>query len=164
MNLDLRYNSLEGSIPMSLFSLPLLQKLQLSYNHFSDQLPEFFNVSSYQLDTLDLSSNNLEGPIPMSIFELRGLQNLLLSLNNFSGSWQLNAFQQLRNLSNLGLSHNSLLIEYNGVNYSSFPKIESLGLASTKLKTVPDFLRNHSNLVILDLSDNQIHGEIPNWI
>ena len=27
VNLDLRYNSLEGSIPMSLFSLPLLQKL-----------------------------------------------------------------------------------------------------------------------------------------
>ncbi|KAM4078979.1 hypothetical protein ACB094_09G081500 [Castanea mollissima] len=164
VNLDLRYNSLEGSIPMSLFSLPLLQKLQLSYNHFSGQLPEFFNVSSYQLDTLDLISNNLEGPIPMSIFELRGLQNLLLSSNNFSGSWQLNAFQQLRNLSNLGLSHNSLLIEYNGANSSSFPKIESLGLASTKLKTVPDFLRNQSNLVILDLSDNQIHGKIPKWI
>nr|POE81968.1 receptor-like protein 12 [Quercus suber] len=164
VNLDLRYNSLEGSIPMSLFSLPLFQKLQYSYNNFPGQLPEFFNISSYQLDTLDLISKNLEGPIPMSIFELRGLQNLLLSSNNFSGSWKLNAFQQLRNLSNLGLSHNSLLIECNGANSSSFPKIESLGLASSKLKTVPDFLRNQSNLVILDPSDNQILGEIPNWV
>ena len=62
VNLDLGYNSIEGSIPMSLFSHPSIQKLQLSNNKFSGGLQEF-NFSSYPLDTLDLSSNNLEGPL-----------------------------------------------------------------------------------------------------
>jgi Leucine-rich repeat (LRR) protein len=62
VNLDLRYNSIEGSIPLSLFSRPSLQKLQLSNNKFSGRLQEF-SVSSKLLDTLDLSSNNLEGQL-----------------------------------------------------------------------------------------------------
>ena len=164
-NLDLRSNSLDGSIPVSLFSLPSLQKLQLSNNQFSGRL-NHFSVSSYLLDTLDLSSNYLEGPVPMSVFEIHDLKFLSLSSNNFSGSLQLNKIQQLRNLSYLDISHNSLSIEYNGTNssLSSFPKITTLRLASSKLKTFPDFLRNQSKLRILDLSNNQIHREIPNWI
>uniref|UniRef100_A0A2N9I208 Leucine-rich repeat-containing N-terminal plant-type domain-containing protein n=1 Tax=Fagus sylvatica TaxID=28930 RepID=A0A2N9I208_FAGSY len=42
--------------------------------------------------------------------------------------------------------------------------LQNLSLASNKLKTFPDFLRNQTILAILDLSDNQIHGQIPNWI
>ena len=46
---------------------------------------------------------------------------------------------------------------------SSFSQIEILHLASNKLKTFPEFLRNQANLYKLDLSNNQIQGEIPNW-
>ena len=46
----------------------------------------------------------------------------------------------------------------------SFPHFSTLKLASCKLRAVPDFLKNQSKLTILDLSKNQIHGEIPNWI
>ena len=42
--------------------------------------------------------------------------------------------------------------------------LQNLSLASNKLKTFPDFWRNQTILAILDLSDNQIHGQIPNWI
>jgi Leucine-rich repeat (LRR) protein len=89
-----------------------------------------------------------------------------LSSNNFSGSLQLNMIQQLGNLSEMSLSHNNLLIEYTeyGSSLSSFPQMVTLSLASDKLKTFPDFLRNQSKLTDLDLSDNQINGEIPNWI
>ncbi|XP_075639325.1 uncharacterized protein LOC142611159 [Castanea sativa] len=163
VNLDLGYNSLEGNIPVSLLSLPSLQTLQLSNNQFSGQLNEFSNVSSCQLKTLDLSSNYLEGPIPMSIFELRDIGNLLLSPNKFNGSLQFNVIQQLRNLFDLDLSYNSLLIEYNGTSssLSSLFQVTKLKLASCKLKIFLDFLVNLSNLTILDLSNNQIHGEIP---
>ncbi|XP_048439506.1 receptor-like protein 6 isoform X1 [Pyrus x bretschneideri] len=164
MHLDLSSNQLDGTIPPSLFSLPLLQKLQISNNHFSGQLPEFANNSV--LDTLDLSGNNLEGPIPMSISNLRGLKVISLSSSNFSGSFPLSALQQIRNLSSLDLSYNSLLITSADINssYSSFPQLTTLKLSSTKLRKFPHFLRNQSNLRILDLSQNQIHGEIPNWI
>ncbi|XP_059428707.1 receptor like protein 22-like [Corylus avellana] len=166
VTLDLHYNSLNGSIPISLFSLPLLQTLQLSNNQFSGQLNEILNVSSHLLDTLDLSSNNLEGPIPMSVFELQRLNILSLSSNNFNGSLQLNVIQQLSNLLHLDLSYNRLLIEYNGTNssFSSFPQIATLILASSKMKKFHDFLRNQSKLTYLDLSDNQIEGDIPNWL
>nr|POF00853.1 receptor-like protein 12 [Quercus suber] len=163
VNLDLGNNSLEGNIPDSLFSLPSLQILRLSNNQFSGRLE--FHVSSHLLNTLDLSSNNLEGPVPMSVFELRNLKILSLSSNNFSGSFQLNKIQQLRNLSNLDLSYNSLSIEYiETSSSSSFPQISTLKLASCKLKTCPDFLINQSKLTMLDLSNNEIPGKIPNWI
>ncbi|KAM4090661.1 hypothetical protein ACJW30_09G078700 [Castanea mollissima] len=152
VQLYLQDNSLEWSIPASLFSLPSLRKLNLGNNNFSGQLHEF--------------SNQLLGrPIPMSIFELQGLRSLTLSSNSFNGSLQLNLIQQLRNLTHLDLSNNNLLIEYNGTNssLSSFIQIGTLKLASNKLKTFPEFLRHQANLRHLDLSDNQIHGKIPNW-
>ncbi|RXI01477.1 hypothetical protein DVH24_014826 [Malus domestica] len=164
VNLDLRHNLLNGTIPPSVFSLPMLQKLQLSNNEFSGKLPEFGATSV--LDTLDLSSNKLEGPIPKSILNFRGLKMLLLSSNNFTGSFLLNHIQQLKNLSSLDLSYNSLSINYNNTNssHSLFPNITTLKLVSGNLRRIPGFLRNQSKLTTLDLSQNQIHGEIPNWI
>ncbi|KAG6643447.1 receptor-like protein 6 [Carya illinoinensis] len=137
--LDLQNNFLTGIIPVSLFSLPLLRRLILSNNSFSGQLNEFSNVSSDQLIEVYLDSNNLEGPIPMSVFELRGLRFLTLASNNFNGS----------------LKHDDMIQQL------SSPK--NLDLPS-QLKKFPDFLRNQSNLHHLDLSNNQIHGEIPSWI
>ena len=164
VNLDLDNNSIEGSIPLTLFSHPSLQKLQLSKNKFSGGLQEF-NVSSYSLNTLDLSGNNLKGPLPMSVIKLKGLKSLSFSSNKFNGSFQLDSIQQLTNLSSLDLSYNELSVNY-GVTASSlsFPHFSTLKLASCKLRAVPDFLKNQSKLTILDLSKNQIHGEIPNWI
>ncbi|KAB2630477.1 receptor-like protein 12 [Pyrus ussuriensis x Pyrus communis] len=164
VSLHLRHNLLNGPIPPSVFSLPMLQKLQLSDNQFSGHLHGFANNSV--LDTLDLSSNKLEGPIPVSIFTFSELKILSLSSNNFSGAFLLNSLQQLRNLSSLDLSYNSLLINYDSSrsSFSSYPRITTLKLASGKLGVFPDFLRYQSQLRYLDLSLNQIHGEIPNWI
>nr|XP_011465929.1 PREDICTED: receptor-like protein 12 isoform X3 [Fragaria vesca subsp. vesca] len=164
--LDLGGNMLNGNIPSALFSLPLLESLILFDNQFSGHFPEISNISSYFLKRLYLSINNLEGPIPMSIFDLEGLESLDLSSNNFSGSFLLNSLQHLRNLSSLDLSHNSLSLSHDATNYSRFyfPQFEYLELASGKLRTFPHFLRNQFELQTLDLSDNQIQGNIPNWI
>ncbi|CAL8997618.1 unnamed protein product [Prunus brigantina] len=170
--LALDSNLLHGSIPVSPFSLPVLWSLGLSQNQFYGQLPEFANISSNSLETLDLSGNHLEGPIPTSIFNLRELDKLQLSSNHFSG-FPFNGPQQPKFLSSLDLSNNSLLIDYNGIGLayngssptsSSFLYIEQLVLSSNKLRAFPDFLRNLSGLNDLDLSENQIQGEIPNWI
>ncbi|KAG6640234.1 hypothetical protein CIPAW_10G158600 [Carya illinoinensis] len=166
VNLDLRDNSLNGSISVSLFSHLSLRYLQLPNNQFSGELNQIPNISSNVLEYLDLSTNNLEGAIPVSVFNFRGLKILSLSSNNLTGSVQLNMIHQLTNLSSLDLSYNSLSIEFNrtGSPSSSFPNITTLKLASSKLKVFPDFLRNQSKLVVLDLSDNEIGAEIPYWI
>ncbi|KAF3448069.1 hypothetical protein FNV43_RR08777 [Rhamnella rubrinervis] len=163
--LDLRYNSLNGSLPSSLFALPSLKKIQLSYNKFSGQVPDFKNVSSSILDTLDLNSNHLEGPVPRSIFKLKNLSILSLSSNKFNNTIELVMIKELGNLTTLDLSYNDLSVNVreNDSTLSSFPKISTLKLASCKLRRFP-YLKNQSKLLYLDLSDNEIDGEIPNWI
>ncbi|KAB1224401.1 Receptor-like protein 12 [Morella rubra] len=166
--LDLNDNLLEGSIPSSLFSLPSLQYLFLGYNRFSGQVDEIFNISAVQFFEIDLSGNNLEGPIPMSLFDLPHLEYLSLSSNNFNGSFQLNLiFQLFRSLLILDLSANNLSIECSQTNFSLFSSVLppiTLRLAFSKLNSFPDCLRNQSNLLSLDLSNNHIQGEIPKWV
>ncbi|CBI18148.3 unnamed protein product, partial [Vitis vinifera] len=165
VTLDLRNNSLNGSLPMHLFSLSSLQKIQLSNNQFSGPFSEFEVKSFSVLDTLDLSSNNLEGPIPVSLFDLQHLNILDLSFNKFNGTVELSSYQKLRNLFTLSLSYNNLSINAS-VRNPTLPllsNLTTLKLASCKLRTLPD-LSTQSGLTYLDLSDNQIHGTIPNWI
>ncbi|KAK3227357.1 hypothetical protein Dsin_007219 [Dipteronia sinensis] len=157
---DLRFNSFNGIIPPPLFELPSLQKLQLASNQFEGLLPEFSNASSSVLDTIDLSGNRLEGSIPKSVFEISTLNILLLSSNKFNGTVQLDSI--LRNLTRLELSYNSLSV--NASSYSPFlSQITTLKLASCNLSGIPN-LKNQSRLFHLDLSQNQISGEVPNWI
>nr|XP_048319540.1 receptor like protein 27-like [Ziziphus jujuba var. spinosa] len=165
VDIDLRNNSLNGSVPPSLFSLPLLQKIQLSNNQFDGPVLVFPNASSTVLDTLDLSSNNLQGPIPLSIFKFKKLSILSLSSNNFNGTIPLDSILSIANLTSLDLSYNNLSVnaDVNDPTLSSFSNIRTLKLAACKLRIFP-YLKNQSKLVNLDLSQNQIHGEIPNWI
>ncbi|XP_027337243.1 receptor-like protein 7 [Abrus precatorius] len=167
VSIDLGDNFLNGRIPSSLFTLPSLQVLMLSYNKFDEVLEEFSNASSSLLEMLDLSGNYLQGPIPFSIFHLKRLGLLQLSSNKFNGTIQLDMIQHLPKLTTLDLGLNNLSIDVtneDGHDVSSFPNLNNVMLASCKLRTIPNFLRNQSSLLFLDLSSNQIEGTIPNWI
>ncbi|XP_058111947.1 receptor-like protein 35 [Magnolia sinica] len=164
IKLDFSNNSLSGTIPSSFFSLPSLEELYLPDNQFSGQLDEFHNASS--LRWIILCNNNLEGPIPMSIFQLPKLEVLLLTSNNFSGDMDLGLFLNLKNLWSLSLSDNTFSVHDGGSNSTSasFPHIKYLYLKSCNISKFPGILRNQERLCALDLSDNRINGEIPNWI
>ncbi|KAK8993186.1 hypothetical protein V6N11_033289 [Hibiscus sabdariffa] len=162
---DLSYNSLHGRIPSSLVALPSIELVQLSNNQFDGELIGFPKVRQSLLNILDLSNNQLQGSIPANVFELDRLKVLSLSSNKFNGTVWLGDVQKLVNLTVLDLSHNNLYVtatpSYSTL--SPFPKITTLKLASCKLKEFPD-LKNQSKLIYLDLSQNQISGEIPSWI
>ncbi|CAI9301555.1 unnamed protein product [Lactuca saligna] len=160
---NLRFNTFNGSIPSSLFNLQQLQKIQLSNNNFDGVLTDFSNPSASLLDTLDLSSNKLKGQIPKSFFQLRRLNILLLSSNNLNGTIYTKDFQGLSNLTTLDLSFNNLSIITSPIPLLNLPKFFSLKLASCNLHKFPK-LQNQSRLINLDLSDNKIDEEIPNWI
>ncbi|KAI3879982.1 hypothetical protein MKX03_020390 [Papaver bracteatum] len=164
--LDLDSNSLNESIPASLFTLPSLENLNLAQNQFTGVVGEFYNGSFSQLEFLDLSDNKLQGRVPMSIFEMPKLHKLLLSGNNFSDSISLDMiFHKFKNLSDLNLSGNRLSVNTTTPSADSalYPKLEYLGLSSCNLTQFPIFLKYQSQMQSLDLSNNQIHGEIPNW-
>ncbi|KAG4936927.1 hypothetical protein AAZX31_18G186700 [Glycine max] len=167
LTVNLGDNSLNGKIPLTLFTLPSLQELTLSHNGFDGLLDEFPNVSASKLQLIDLSSNKLQGPIPESIFHINGLRFLQLSANEFNGTIKLVMIQRLHNLHTLGLSHNKLSVDIivnDDHDLSSFPSMKYILLASCKLREFPGFLRNQSQLNALDLSNNQIQGIVPNWI
>lgn len=165
VSVDLSENSLEGEIPASLFLLPALETLLLSNNKFSGMTEASMNGLS-PIQTLDLSANKIQGSIPRMLFELQNVSTLNLSLNMFSGSLELTDFQKLTRLGSLDLSYNNLSAHVNEEegSFSSLPpQLWILRLASCKLQKLP-YLANHSLLAMLDLSDNELDGEIPSWM
>ncbi|CAN1813401.1 Receptor-like protein 7 [Linum perenne] len=164
-SLDLSHNKLTGKIPNELTGLTFLSCMDLSGNNLVGRIPTIAQ-SLTLLEYLDLSNNHLQGPIPRSLSELPSLYTLLLSSNRFRGSVQLSWFQTLQNLTVLDLSYNNLTVDAsinNSSPSSTFPQLETLGLASCNLRTFPE-LGNLSELSVLHLSDNNISGVVPRWI
>ncbi|KAK8563937.1 hypothetical protein V6N13_005843 [Hibiscus sabdariffa] len=168
-SLDLRRNSFSGTVPPTLFQIQSLKVMDLAENQFCGGFSDVKDELSSQLEIIDLSHNELQAQFPMFVFEIQGLVHLSLSWNKLSGLIPLSAFQKLKNLGTLDLSYNNLSVDSSFTNLPSplfppFPNVFSLNLASCNLTKFPEFLRNLSNLAYLDLSSNQIHGEIPSWI
>ncbi|KAH0774370.1 hypothetical protein KY290_011507 [Solanum tuberosum] len=181
--LDLSNNSFTGPFPASILGLTHLEYLDMSSNSLSGPLPS--NQSMLQkLTSVDLSYNSLNGTIPSWVFRLpllssvslqhnrfRGLaeeviktnptlKQLLLSNNQLSGSFP-QSLVNLTNLETLGISSNNITID-EGMNIT-FLSLSSLFLSSCELKDFPHFLRNVNTLEVLDISNNKICGQIPNW-
>ncbi|XP_015059994.1 receptor-like protein 7 [Solanum pennellii] len=184
---ELRYlclskNTFIGSFPSTIVSLTHLQELDLSSNSLSGPLPNNFSMLQ-KLTELGLWNNSLNGIIPSSLFSLPLLGKLCLDNNRFSGlpnelktnptlvrlglsHNQLSGFfpqslVNLTNLSTLDLSSNNITID-EGIQIT-FPNLEILQLSSCELKDFPHFLKNVKKLWVLDISNNKIRGEIPNW-
>ncbi|XVF79304.1 hypothetical protein PTKIN_Ptkin14bG0210800 [Pterospermum kingtungense] len=156
------HNLIKGTVPSWLFALPLLNLLDLSNNQL-DGFNDEFQVNSSQLRDLDLSNNKLHGQVPRSLFELVHLNHLSLSSNNMTGSLDLEMISKLKHLSSLDLSYNNLVLSSSSpVNYT-FPMFRSLHLSSCNLSEFPILLKDSKLVEEIDLSDNKIHGQVPEW-
>ncbi|KAK3439603.1 hypothetical protein EUGRSUZ_C04067, partial [Eucalyptus grandis] len=189
--LNLSANRLEGNIPSKLGSIKYLSVLDLSHNNFSGGLPIQLLDSNSSLYTINIAYNNLQGEIIFSddtmTLNLRCLQlehnmftrdlcflsslvNLLLLdiSNNFFIGKLPRLIANMSSLRLLDLSKNQLncLIPQGLFN---LPKLD------TPIETYPSeweqiecsivhLLPNSSNLVTLDLSENEFFGSIPHWL
>ncbi|KAG1363520.1 receptor protein kinase TMK1 [Cocos nucifera] len=129
---------LSGSLPKDFNKLEMLNNLGLQRNNFSGPLPSFSGLSNLQYAYL---GGNVFGTIPSDFFV--GLTNLqVLSLNenplNQSTGWMLP-----QELENSALLTNLSLISCNLVG------------------PLPDFLGKMSSLKVLQLSYNNLSGDIP---
>ncbi|GKF48957.1 leucine-rich repeat-containing protein [Tanacetum coccineum] len=116
---------------------------------------------------LDLSYNNqLRGQIDMQTFrQLTNLTYLELSSNNFSGELELDTLlSSLTNLDWLDLSYNGFSVTTINANHYVNPGFWLLNLDSCKMKVFPESCRALKQLQDLDLSGNEIHGQIPHWV
>ncbi|XP_059650381.1 probable LRR receptor-like serine/threonine-protein kinase At4g36180 [Cornus florida] len=141
-----------GPIPSSFANLTQLVLLDLAYNMFTGPIPSF----SKNISIIYLDHNSLSGTIPSLLLNIPSLTQIDLSFNKFDG--------QVDEISNASSSLLEILNLRNNNLQGSFPclSLSSEGLLNL-LKSFPD-LKNQSLLIELDLSDNQLEGEIPNWI
>ncbi|KAJ9679437.1 hypothetical protein PVL29_021386 [Vitis rotundifolia] len=136
-----------------------LTVLDLSFNHFNHEIPNWlFNLTTSLL-LLDLSYNSLKGHIPNTILELRYLNFLDLSHNQLIGQIP-EHLGQLKHLDYLSLEYNS----FDGPIPSSLGDLSSLGYLSlygNRLNgTLPSSLWLLSNLQSLLIGNNSLADKI----
>ncbi|XP_010495855.1 PREDICTED: receptor-like protein 12 [Camelina sativa] len=160
---DINENSFSGPVPSSLFMIPSLIELNLGRNHFTGPL-EIVNFFSSQsnLSKLYIGENNFSGPIPGSISKLVGLSELSHSFWNTGGDLvDFSIFLHLKSLTSPDLSGIHLNISSTLHLPSS---MRNLVLSSCNIDEFPKFLQNHTSLYNLDISANQIEGQLPEWL
>ncbi|KAL2532448.1 Leucine-rich repeat (LRR) family protein [Abeliophyllum distichum] len=153
-------NKLEGTIPLSFNGLKNLKRLELQGNGLSGDFPELTQLSNLNfldasdnavsgnlpanfpasLIELSMRNNQIEGNIPSSVINCAYLQVMDLSHNRLSGSVPPSLFTH-PSLQQLTLSYNQ---------YDSVPVPGNSGLTS--------------ELISVDLSNNNIHGFLPGFM
>ncbi|XWS34311.1 hypothetical protein CRYUN_Cryun21dG0029300 [Craigia yunnanensis] len=157
--LNLSHNFLKDSLPLSLFHMPNLEQLDLSYNDFFGSIPESINLPSIQI--LEISSNSLNGSLPSHIcVNSTRIWFLSLAVNYFSGNI-LPGLGICSSLQQLCLGMNGLT---GGITEDIFQlqNLNFLGLMNNNfLGKLSPGIANLSNLVHFDISSNNFSGEIP---
>ncbi|XP_011069371.1 receptor-like protein 12 [Sesamum indicum] len=182
-------NNLSEEIPRSISEIPSISFLSLAANKFTGslKLEAFQNLDN--LTSLDLSSNSLTIGTDQPDLMFPQLQELKLSKCNLTEfPTFLKKQDQLRilNLSNNQIegyvpkwlwtsSLNELDLSQNAVDFPEEPNqgdnansilspLVKLAMRSCKVFRFPEFLKLLDGLWYLDLSGNNIEGQVPNWI
>ncbi|KAM1592750.1 hypothetical protein TB1_035921 [Malus domestica] len=133
--LNLNANNLTGELPRALTNLTELTELRISSNKFTGKIPDFFQ-SWKQLQKLEIQASGFQGPIPSSISVLSNLKELRISDIGGEGS----EFPPLSSMTSM----NRLMLR-------------SCGLSGS----IPHYIPTMANLIVLDLSFNNLEGNIP---
>ncbi|KAL4618734.1 hypothetical protein ACB092_06G032400 [Castanea dentata] len=149
-----------GKIPF-LTNLTKLSAVDLSYNQLTSQIGEFQPNNSLQY--LRLENNRLYGSLPRSISNLVNLKELNIASNDLSGIVELDKSTNLEELETLDVSNNSRLLGIKSNSNYTFPNLQKLNLSSCNITEFPNFLKSSKLLKKLDLSNNRISSQIPEW-
>jgi Leucine-rich repeat (LRR) protein len=150
-------NSLSGSIPFTIGSVPGLAYLEMNDNLLAGEIPQqLAKCTSLQL--LDLGHNNLTGSLTYQLPSLLQLQVLKLSNNHFNGG-----------IPDL-LSTNLLYIDLSGnllsgpitSKFFKLPWLQNLRLQNNLLTgSIPKNVKDCRYLLELQLGGNNLTGTMP---
>ncbi|KAK8358682.1 hypothetical protein V6Z11_A04G039200 [Gossypium hirsutum] len=132
--------------------------INMSFNQINGTFPN----NSIPIRLLDLSSNNFSRPLPHFSLNLGNMGTINLSKNKFTGS-----VSPIFNITNKGILKlidlsNNLFSRVVPDCFESFQSLTALNLGDNR--ELPSSLQNCTRLKFLDLSDNELSGEIPIWI
>ncbi|KAL7188136.1 hypothetical protein ACSBR1_038071 [Camellia fascicularis] len=169
-------NNLRGKVPIHLGSLPKLEYLDLTQNHFIGTIPPALgNLSA--LRWLYMLTNNLQGQIPIELGKLSNLEVLQLFENKLTGTIP-SALFSISTINFLALAINQFHGSLPPNLGLAFPKLETIFMGANQFfGTIPASLANVSGLlggvlptsignlstklVGLNLDQNYISGSIP---
>ncbi|KAL8239814.1 hypothetical protein R6Q59_016381 [Mikania micrantha] len=167
------HNALNGSLCNDGFcDLKNLQELDLSDNMLDGNLPQCFSGLS-SLKFFDISSNQFTGLIPPSlIVNLTSLEYVDFNYNKFEGSFLFSLFSNHTKLQFFRLEGGSEKIEVETeepIGWIPMFQLKFLVLSNCinkrpKGSVVPSFLLHQHNLRLLDLTNNFLEGQVPNWL
>ncbi|KAJ0734100.1 putative non-specific serine/threonine protein kinase [Helianthus annuus] len=157
MTLNLAQNYLTGPLPPSIGNLTRMQWLSFSGNNFNGSLPsEIGNLRNLQQVYID--SSGVVGEIPSTFANLQNMVTVWASDNEFTGRIP-NFIGNWTQLVELRFEGNS----FEGSIPPSFSNLTSLQdlRISGLLNGTLDFIRNMKSLGVLVLRNNRISGSIP---
>ncbi|KAM3689833.1 hypothetical protein ACJW31_09G075400 [Castanea mollissima] len=164
---QLSQNYLSGTIPPLIFNIPSILFFSVSQNKLHGSLPTDVGLTLPNLQVFYGGSNNFIGPIPVSLSNASQLQILDLPVNFLTETVPKN-LGSLQGLVTLNLETNSLGYGKDGdlkflIFLANCTSLKILGLATNYFGgLLPNSIANLSTqLQILTLSDNMIHGDIP---
>ena len=153
---------ISGHLTNQLGQFKCLHTLELRDNSLSGPLPPALGELS-SMTNLDLFSNTLNGAIPMSLGQLSHLKHLDLSHNRLNGSISEIHFVNLTKLTSFSISENSLILQVNP-NWVPPFQLDTLHLRSCHLGPhFPSWLHSQKHLSVLDISNTRISDTIPRW-
>ncbi|KMT16142.1 hypothetical protein BVRB_3g053030 [Beta vulgaris subsp. vulgaris] len=158
--LHLYNNSLSGELPRSLERCTSLNVLNLGYNMFTGHIPLNIGHNLTNLGVLILRGNSFYGSLPLSLCQLSHLKILDVSINHINGVIPkcINNFTAMTNADDgLGLPDFSVDYLYTFYVYSDYAEL------MWKRKE-QRFQRSLTQVKGIDISDNELEGEIPQGI
>ncbi|KAK2384387.1 putative leucine-rich repeat receptor serine/threonine-protein kinase [Trifolium repens] len=182
-SISLLVNRLSGEIPKELGNITTLTYLNLEANQFVGLVPSELGSLS-NLQSLILSSNKLSGNLPVAFAKLHNLTDFRINDNNFNGKIPsfIPNWQQLQRLemhasglegpipSTISLLTNLSQLRISDINGPSqdFPILSNMsGMIRVILRNcnitgkIPSYFWTMKSLEMLDLSFNNLFGEIP---
>ncbi|KAL3532228.1 hypothetical protein ACH5RR_005749 [Cinchona calisaya] len=159
LDLNLSYNSFSEQLPQSIFNLTNLRSLDISRNNFSGHFPKGIS-NLQQLVVLDAFSNSFSGPLPADVSEIQSLKVLNFAGSYFSGPIP-SEFGSFKNLDFIHLAGNSLSGEI-PPELGMLKTVTHMEIGyNTYEGSIPWQLGNMSELQYLDMAGANLSGVIP---
>ncbi|KAB1204490.1 Serine/threonine-protein kinase BRI1-like 1 [Morella rubra] len=152
-------NNLQGIIPASWSNLVNLKRLELQSNKLSGEFPNLGSLRN--LYYLDASDNAISGKLPRTFPS--SLIQISMRNNNLEGRMVPDSFTNSTYLQVLDLSHNRLSGSVPALLFDGAPSLQQLVLSFNQFTSVqvPACLGTQSELIAVDLSNNELQGFLP---